>query len=366
MPFQIKDKIQTNIKINLLLLAGSIIFLLFVESLLYLLNIPEKRLRYDIALPFIIENDHRGYDWRGYHTFRDELFELDKVILTDPDRSVFWVPRSGIYPFNSEGTIGDKKDERCTNKRCARILALGDSNTLWDGESAYPFIFQSEAARSIEPFCEIRLINAGVHGYSTYQGLNYLKRFIGYKPDIITISFGWNDTVPVRAPEDKYYGKALYNLIQKKEFLLYDLMHKSRIVQIMEKGIIFAMTIFVEPETRHRVYPEDFRENLIKMIQISKEIGAIPVLITRPHYFRENKIHQFEYDVDKYNDIVRKISEEEKIILFDMSLKMKKYKISGIFSDYSHLNEYGQQVAGRLLFERIKDKMMRICSENEK
>ena len=38
------------------------------------------------------------------------------------------------------------------------------------------------------------MLNAGCSGYSAYQGLEILRRRgLKYRPDVVTIWFGWND-----------------------------------------------------------------------------------------------------------------------------------------------------------------------------
>jgi len=347
---------------NIVILCSSILLIVLIELTLQLLDIPDRRLKYDISLPFIIENDHRGLDWRGYHTFNDKLFEIDDVIYRDENDSVFWVPKPDTHPFNSEGTIGDRTSDSCNSQRCIKILSIGDSNTLWDGETSYPFVTREIISGKGDLNCEARLMNAGVHGYSSYQGLKYLKRFIRYKPDIITISFGWNDTLSVRAPEDKSYGKALKRFLAQRESVLFRTVRKSRIFQLLEQGTLFIITRFLEPRTRYRVTPADFEKNLREMISIARLNGAVPVIITRPHYFRKEKILNFEYDVDRYNEIAKRVAISENIPLFDMHSFTRQFNPEKIFSDYSHLNTEGHRLAAEELFKTIGPEVERICN----
>ncbi len=354
---------NNSIRLNLLILFGSIIVILAAEFLLYVLNIPSGRYKYNASLPFVIENRQRGFDWRGYHTFRDELFRADEMNLTDPDLSVFWVPKPDFPPFNRDGAIGDPKDSECRKERCVRILSLGDSNTLWDGQTSYPLVLKKLIEEDSELDCSPLLLNAGVHGYSSYQGKNYMKRFIVFNPDIVTISFGWNDTVPVRAPEDKYYGRALKNFAERREYAVIRVMRNSRIFQLLEMGILSLITQFVQPKTRHRVTPEDFEMNLEEMIALSQGIGAVPVIISRPHYFRKEKIHIFEKDVDAYNEIARNIADKNNLLFFDMNGFSKGFRFEEIFSDYSHFNEKGHYLAAEALYKKLRDKIAEICSK---
>lgn len=44
------------------------------------------------------------------------------------------------------------------------------------------------------PGREIEVLNAGIHGYTSYQGLAQLKyRLVRYQPDLVIVQFGIND-----------------------------------------------------------------------------------------------------------------------------------------------------------------------------
>jgi len=78
-----------------------------------------------------------------------------------------------------------------------RILAIGDSTTFGDwvnNDEAWPQRLQALLDPSGET---IEVINAGVPGYSAYQGLQFLKEDgLALEPDVVIASFGINDHVP--------------------------------------------------------------------------------------------------------------------------------------------------------------------------
>jgi lysophospholipase L1-like esterase len=79
-----------------------------------------------------------------------------------------------------------------------RLLALGDSVTFGWGvryEDAYPTLL-ADLLREALPGREIHVMNASCSGYSAHQGLELLRRRgLKYRPDVVTIWFGWNDSV---------------------------------------------------------------------------------------------------------------------------------------------------------------------------
>ncbi|MEI8021499.1 MAG: alpha/beta fold hydrolase [Schlesneria sp.] len=84
------------------------------------------------------------------------------------------------------------------------IVCLGDSVTgvyyHTGGQRAYPELLEL-GLRQLFPNAGVKVINAGISGQTTVEGLARLERdILGKKPDLVTISFGLNDVTLV-APE---------------------------------------------------------------------------------------------------------------------------------------------------------------------
>jgi len=87
-----------------------------------------------------------------------------------------------------------------------RLLFLGTSITFGWGvkaEQAFPEIVRKELAKAY-PEITIETVNAGVPGYSSFQGLQYLKKMLPvYRPDVVLAEFGINDGTMAVGKEDK-------------------------------------------------------------------------------------------------------------------------------------------------------------------
>jgi lysophospholipase L1-like esterase/pimeloyl-ACP methyl ester carboxylesterase len=86
------------------------------------------------------------------------------------------------------------------------IVCLGDSVTgvyyHTGGRRAYPEMLEVAIKQAI-PTANVRVINAGISGHSTDNGLKRLDSdVLMHKPDLVTISFGLNDMV--RLSEEQY------------------------------------------------------------------------------------------------------------------------------------------------------------------
>jgi lysophospholipase L1-like esterase len=86
------------------------------------------------------------------------------------------------------------------------IACLGDSVTgvyyHTGGRRAYPEMLEL-AIRTALPQAQVKVINAGISGHTTTEGLARLDRdVLQHKPDLVTISFGLNDMT--RVPEEQF------------------------------------------------------------------------------------------------------------------------------------------------------------------
>jgi lysophospholipase L1-like esterase len=96
------------------------------------------------------------------------------------------------------------------------IVCLGDSVTgvyyHTGGKAAYPEMLEV-ALRRVYPRARISVVNAGISGNTTKDGLNRLDRdVLARRPNVVTISFGLNDLVRV-SPED--FDKNLSELVTR-------------------------------------------------------------------------------------------------------------------------------------------------------
>lgn len=86
------------------------------------------------------------------------------------------------------------------------IVCLGDSVTgvyyHTGGRRAYPEMLEV-AIKLAVPTANVTVVNAGISGHTTQNGLDRLDRdVLSKKPDLVTVSFGLNDMT--RIPEDQF------------------------------------------------------------------------------------------------------------------------------------------------------------------
>lgn len=139
------------------------------------------------------------------HMTHNRLDDFLGVVRDDPD--LFWglAPNQRLpddaWPIRGliSNAAGLREDHEIPAEKPAgevRILFLGDSCTFGFGDLAdESFVEQAERALNARyPQVKTECINAGVPGYSLYQGWRFLEmRGWDYAPDLVVATFGWND-----------------------------------------------------------------------------------------------------------------------------------------------------------------------------
>ena len=140
--------------------------------------------------------------------------DRDQVSIFEGDPLLLWRLRPNLAGVVWDGTLVSTNDEGLRYPRpvgpkprgALRILCVGDSVTFGYrvprvyhrresdlGLLPYPALLE-EALRSANPGRQVEVLPLAVPGYSSHQGLAWLRRDIArLAPDLVTICFGWND-----------------------------------------------------------------------------------------------------------------------------------------------------------------------------
>ena len=136
-----------------------------------------------------------------------DVFEMPGRYLKD--RDLFWRLMPEHNGNNSLG-LRDREFSLRTANNITRIICVGDSTTLANavhssGET-YPKVLE-KILNSHSRDEKVEVLNAGVPGYTSYQGLIFLqKKLIKYRPDLLIVYFGANDWGGSNKP-DKHQPK---------------------------------------------------------------------------------------------------------------------------------------------------------------
>lgn len=160
-----------------------------------------------------------------------------------------------------------------------RILCIGDSTTFgWRvaDDETYPAVLQRllDARYGSRRY---RVINAGVPGYTSYQGVRYLReRGLALRPAIVLFGYGFNDSAP-RGDVEKAiaWNDRLFHAVRFKNWAL----QRSSVLRWAKS--VGGGRSRVRPGlfARPRASEEKYRRNLGQIVALSREGGARPFML---------------------------------------------------------------------------------------
>lgn len=182
-----------------------------------------------------------------------------------------------------------------------RIVCLGDSVTfgyrvpvVWPdkpteydpGWLPFPMLLEKQL-RAANPNRSIEVITMAVPGYTSHQGLAWLRRDIDkLQPDLLTASFGWNDAslsdVPDReAIRTNWYAVATRWLIDHSQALA----HATRWLRAPEaaKGQTAAENPRIAKLPVARVSRTEYLNNMLAMTELGRQRGTAVIVIAVPY-----------------------------------------------------------------------------------
>ncbi|TNF71970.1 MAG: SGNH/GDSL hydrolase family protein [Acidobacteria bacterium] len=314
--------------VNLGLVLLSIIFcLVAAELLLHWLDYEYRPLKIEVRNP---------EKARLQHIFQDEYFVYDPLLI--------WRPKPDGEIFNSQGYRGPELAAHKSPEEY-RIIAIGDSNTLgWSGSAGahWPGYLDGLMRRHGDGFS---VVNAGVYGYSSYQGLQRFRESIAYDPDLVLISFGANDAHRVRTPDGEFARDPTVKWNPAGFLQRYRL---GRLLLGARTRLLPGSSEAVQP----RVSLDDYRRNLTEIIRLARERGIEVVLLTRPYTGRIDDEHWWKNFAHEYNLATAEVAAGEDVPLVDVYSHFKGKP--EYFADESHFTAAGHLLAAEIIHETLE------------
>jgi lysophospholipase L1-like esterase len=264
------------------------------------------------------------------------------------DPELMWAPRPSHGLFNAEGYRGPIV-ARPKPPGELRILAVGDSNTLGGAAS-----WANDLAVALDPQVLGRqrttVVNTALYGYTSYQGRLRLEQFRDFEPDLVLISFGGNEASLNVAPDRAFHVSGWNEFLDRWSSRLrlaalvryagYRLAHRK------------AEKTAQPPAPVARVSLAEYREYLREMIVRSRELGARPVVFTRPFAYEEYAAER-NRPLRPYYLATQEVAAAEKAPLIDLHRIMGCHR--SLYVDHSHFNARGHAVASRLVAQALTD-----------
>jgi len=225
---------------------------------------------------------------------QSSIFEGDPLLLwrlkPNLDHAIwdFTVISTNAQHFRADYAIGRKP------AGAFRIVCLGDSVTFgyrvppvwpdkpkdYDPEwQPFPMLLEKEL-RKANPNRQVEVFPMAVPGYTSHQGLAWLRRDIDYlKPDMVIASFGWNDAsvsdVPDRqAIDTRWFPVTIRRLIDNSQAFA----HATRWLRSRNRPTAQAASAPVP-----RVSESEYINNFTEIVKLARSRNAQVIVIGAPY-----------------------------------------------------------------------------------
>ena len=293
-----------------------------------------------------------------------QVFELDEKLLFRLKPGYDF--GKGFEPLNQQGFRGkDFSPQKPSG--VIRIACLGDSMTFGSAEGSYPELLENLLNQKF-PEKKFEVYNFGVPGYTSFQGGGLLKEVLEkYHPDIVIISYVWNDHWLARGFSD---SEQKIPAQEGRLIRLRNLLAQLRLYQFLNwLTAKLSSKVFPSPE-KFRVPIDEYEENLKAMIQLARVHHSQVILATAPAGFGLaplpdyleylgfiKKGENLEALHHSYNQVMRKVAGAEKIPLVDLDLIFQSQGVKNFFpnpkKDIIHPNLQGMKLIAQSLAEKI-------------
>ena len=236
-----------------------------------------------------------------------------------------------------------------------RIICLGDSvtfgyrvPTVWPDKPndydrqalPYPMLLE-KALREANPNKQVEVVTMAVPGYTSHQGLAWLRRDIDrLKPDLLTISFGWNDAsfsdVPDReAIKTNWSAVTVRWLVDHSQAFA----HATHWLRGRQSP---AAKVF---RPASRVSENDYLNNMMALAQLGRQKGAPVIILAAPYRDRSSNPSEAAL-MQRYRESLRLMSSQNAIPFLEVrELTEAAYPANeGWFGELIHPNHMGHRL----------------------
>lgn len=236
-----------------------------------------------------------------------------------------------------------------------RIVCLGDSVTfgyrvpaVWPDKPAeydpewlpYPMLLEKHL-RAANPGRNIEVITMAVPGYTSHQGLAWLRRDLDrLNPDLLTVSFGWNDVSFSDAPDREaidtnWSAVAVRLLIYNSQAFA----HATNWLRSKQQ----AGTTIRNPVTR--VSEREYLNNFQEFIRLAKGKGAGIIILAAPYRDRTTNPPEAAL-MSQYRAALRSLAQQNEIAFLEvLELTEAAYPSNeGWFGELIHPNHMGHRL----------------------
>jgi lysophospholipase L1-like esterase len=237
-----------------------------------------------------------------------------------------------------------------------RIVCFGDSVTfgfrvpvVWPDKPTeydpnwlpYPMLLEKEL-RATNPGRSIEVITMAVPGYTSHQGLAWMRREIDrLQPDLLTISFGWNDASISDVPDREAIRTD--NSAVAVRWLIDHSQAFAHATRWLRSKVTASQAGPVRPASR--VSQEEYVANMLAMVQLAQARDIETIVMAAP--YRDVVATAPEGSLmQSYRDSLRAAMKDRRIRFLEIiELTEKAYPSNeGWFGERIHPNHMGHRL----------------------
>ncbi len=284
------------------------------------------------------------WELRCQHAKVNNFEVMNEILMAD--ENLFWRLRPNLDRFTLSGQLGNMPpihfsvSTNSESRRCMPPVGGAHNRVLFVGDST-TFGFGVEDSETVPVLIQQRLsgtecINAGVPGYSAFQGRRWLEGWDDDGPlHAVVITFGFNDELTWDHLSDIEHSRLIEGERSRfiNKFRLFELL--QHLLPKREESDRAQKT-----ETRPRLSDDEFTEQIVDVIEWCRERGAEPILLVWP------KLAQITRGgATPKQAVLRKIARNEGVAIVDLVPLFRAHKGSGfgkgIFIDVVHASPAG-------------------------
>ncbi len=297
----------------------------------------------------------------------DRNEELAEVVL-QADGQLQWVVSPNTLQgtplaVNSHGMRG-REISASKPQGTIRILCMGDSCTF-GARTASPYPVLLEELLSARFDRSIEVLNAGVPGHASHQGVGLLERYLKFSPDFVVVYYGWNDhwlkTTALSGPKLPDPPITDHVLILRGLRLAWERAQARSAIREEEEDIDMV-------RTELRLPPLHYWAMLDEFAVLGKRHGFQVVYMTAPSALNREVVRWIIEEQgwakpetnlpelhEYYNNITREIAEDKGAVLVDLAQVFAERSDEPlIHSDGVHPSQAGHALIAQTLFTAIE------------
>ncbi|HUG92600.1 MAG TPA: GDSL-type esterase/lipase family protein [Planctomycetaceae bacterium] len=276
---------------------------------------------------------------------------LNEALEFDPVR--FWKLKDSVRDLHVAGTLGrhaidfrltthdGRRSPPVSGKAAYRVLAIGDSCTFGvgvDDDESWPAMLQRQFERGGRT---VEVINAGVPGYTAYQGRRYLEsEGLALRPDVVVACFGFNDRDSWASRSDVETARLLASSGHDSPLM------QSRLYAAIRRLLRDSGEPDENAAARPRLSVIEFRDTLREIHGLCDQAGAKLVLLVWPF---EPQVRQRVRELEPYQQTVVTAGRRMNVPVINLVDAFIDSQRDGLFVDHIHAAPAGCRLAAEAI-----------------